>query len=119
MPSKATPLYLVYDGTALDGLLYRVVARCPPALDDFRSYEVLGRAYDRRDFFRGTGLSLQQSRERAVETARRFRLGRAIATLDLQIEEVVWAKSGRRGHVTVWAPPELLLTRVVQCEGYE
>ena len=119
VPRRTTPLYLVYSGSALEGLLYRIVEKCPPCLRDFSSYEALGRTYNRRDFFRGTGLSVQISRERAIELARRFGLGSFIASLDLRIPDVVWTESGRTGHVTVWAPPELLLKRVLQCERYE
>jgi len=59
------------------------------------------------------------TRERAREIARYFRRGRAIAAVDLRGSTVVWARTGRRGHVTVWAPPELLLDRVVQCAEHE
>lgn len=109
MPAQATPLFLVFDGAALDRLLFRIVERCPPTLDDFRSYEALGRAYDRRDFFKGTGVSMHTSRERAIAVARRYDLGRGVASLELRASPIVWARTGARGHVTVWAPPELLL----------
>ena len=115
VPREATPLYLVYDETALDGLLYRIVKRCPPTLDDFRSYEALGERYDQRDFFRGTGISLQVTPGRARAIARRYQRGKGIATLDLRHSPIAWAKTGGRQHVTVWAPPELLLESVVQC----
>jgi hypothetical protein len=73
MAHGPAPLYLVYDGSALDGLLYRIVRRCPPTVEDFRSYEALGIPYDRRDFFRGTGVSMHVSRKRSEAVARRFR----------------------------------------------
>ena len=105
----------MYDETALDGLLYRIVKRCPPTLDDFRSYEALSERYDQRDFFRGTGLSMQTTPGRSRAIARRYRRGNGIATVDLSGFPIVWAKTGGRQHVTVWAPPELLLQSVVQC----
>lgn len=88
-------------------------------MDDFRSYEALELAYDRRDFFRGTGVSMYTTASRAIAVARRFALGRAVATLDLRREGVVWSRTGTRGHITVWAPPELLLACVVQCDDHE
>ena len=119
MPGQATPLFLVFDGAALDRLLFRIVERCPATLDDFRSYEALGRAYDRRDFFRGTGVSMHTTQERAMAVARRYRRGNAVAGLDLRNAPIVWARTGGRGHVTVWAPPELLLRAVVQCDEHD
>lgn len=119
MPREPTPLYLVFDGSALDGLLYRIVKRCPPALDDFRSYEVLGRPYNRRDFFRGIGVSMHVTRKRAVGIARHFDIGRGVAEVDLRGSPIAWARTGGRNHVTVWAPPELLLRAVVQCDEHE
>lgn len=119
MRSEPTPLYLVFDGAALEGLLYRIVRRCPPTLDDFRSYEALGQQYDRKDYFKGAGVSMHTTSKRAMEIARYFRRGNAIATVDLRGTAVVWAQTARRGHVTVWAPPELLLRCVVQCDEHE
>ena len=119
MPHEPAPLYLVFDGSALDSLLYRIVEGCPPDLDDFRSYEVLGRPYNRRDFFKGVGVSMRTTRERAIAIARYYRQGRAVATVDIRGAQVAWARTGSRGHVTVWAPPELLLRAVVQCDEHE
>ena len=93
----------MFAGDALDGLLYRIVERCPPTLDDFCSYEVLGRSYNRR----------------AISIVRRFGHGRGVATLELRTVPIVWARTGASGHVTVWAPPELLLGAVVQCDQHE
>ncbi len=58
-----------------------------------------------------------RSRTTAVSLARRFGLGSATAVLDLRIGAVVWAASGGREHITVWAPADLLLSRVVQSES--
>jgi hypothetical protein len=43
----------------------------------------------------------------------------AIATIDLASAGIVWSPTSRLGHPTVWAPPEMLLKRVVQCEAYD
>jgi len=94
---EPAPLYLVFDGAALEGLLYRIVKCCPPVLDDFRSYEVLGRPYNRRDFFRGIGVSMHVTRKRAVEIARHFDVGRGVAEVDLRGSTVAWARTGGRG----------------------
>ena len=119
MPKTATPLYLVYGGDALDAFLYRIVGRCPPVVEDFLSYEALGKRYDRRDFFKGTGVSMHTTRERSIAVARRFRTGGVIATLVLRGAHLAWATTGPRDHITVWAPAEQLLERVVQCRGHE
>ncbi|HLG09653.1 MAG TPA: hypothetical protein VI409_13370 [Gaiellaceae bacterium] len=119
MPHEPTPLYLVFDGAALEGLLYRIVAGCPPDRDDFRSYEALNKPYNRRDFFKGVGVSMHTTRERSLATLRRFGSGRAIATLDLRGQDIAWARTGGASHVTVWAPPELLMRHVLQCERHD
>ena len=75
----------MFDGSALEGLLYRIVDRCPPALDDFRSYETLGRTYNRRDFFKGIGVSMHASRRRAIATTHRYCLGRGVSALALRV----------------------------------
>lgn len=109
----------MYGGDALQGPLFRIVKQCPPTLDDFRSYEALGKRYDRRDFFKATGISMHTSGERSLEIARRYRTGGAVATVVLEGVPVAWAATGGRGHVTVWAPAELLLAHVVQCESHD
>ena len=109
----------MFDGSALEGLLYRIVLRCPPTLDDFCSYEAVGRPYDRRDYFRGLGVSMYTSRRRAIVVARRFDLGRGVASLELRAAAIAWTRTGGPAHVTVWAPPELLFRAVVQCDEHE
>ena len=119
MPREPTPLFLVFDGSALEGLLYRIVERCAPTLEDFCSYEVLGRPYNRREFLRGIGVSMYTTRERAITIARHYYVGRGVAAVDLRNVTIAWARTGGRRHVTVWAPPELLLGAVVQCDEHE
>ena len=119
MSRKTTPLYEVFPGADHLGLAYRIVQRCPPELNDFLSYEVLERRYDRRDFFKGTGVSMRTSAARARAVARRFSHGDAVAAVDLAADGIVWSPTGPRGHITVWAPAELLLARVIQCESHE
>lgn len=119
VPARPTPLYEVFAGFNLSGPAYRIVRACPPTVDDFMSYEALGRRYNRRDFFRGVGVSMYARQNAAVGAARRFRLGHWIATIDLASDGIVWSPTSRFGHLTVWAPPEVLLERVVQCEAYD
>ena len=109
----------MFAGSALAGLLDRIVVRCPPTLEDFQSYEVLGRRYDRRDHFRGLGVSMHTSRRRAIAVARRFDLGRGVASLELRAAAITWTRTGGSAHVTVWAPLELLLRAVLQCDEHE
>jgi hypothetical protein len=117
--SKATPLFRVYDAGALDRALYRIVARCPPTIDDFLSYEALDVHYNRSDFFKGVGISMHTTLKQSVTIAQRYRLGDAVAKLELQDAPVVWARTGGAGHITVWAPAAILLDHVVQCESHE
>jgi hypothetical protein len=116
VPKKATPLALVYDGTALDVLVYRATAGCPPTLADFRSHESLGLPYPPALFIRATGISVYRTRKELERSRSRFDLGPATVTLELRSADVTWAESGRHGHLTIWAPPGLLLERVVQCD---
>ena len=116
MPNKATPLFLVYGGQSLEGLVYRAVGTCPPTIDHFRSYETLGMPYTPRQHFRAIGISVFTERSQLVTHMSKYGLPPAIATLDLITPDVVWTRTGRSAHVTVWAPASLLLERVVQCE---
>lgn len=109
----------MYAGTDLDRTVFRLVETCPPTARDLCSYEALGRAYNRKHFFRGTGISVYETRQRAVENGRRFRHGNAVAELRLDRAGVVWARTGSSGHLTVWAAPETLSSCVIQCERYE
>jgi hypothetical protein len=111
-------MFFVYPSAALCGRVYRIVERCPPSVADFMSYEALGRRYDRRDYFKGLGVSMHTSQTRSVRIARTYRVGAAIATLDIRRPAVVWSPTGGRDHITVWAPPETLLECVVQCEHH-
>lgn len=115
---KATPLYLVYAASALNGVVYRAVSGCPPTLDDFRSYVELGTLHTTRQRFRASGVSVFRDRAVLRGRMRRFGLGPAIATLDLRQTDAVWAESGGRGHVTVWAPADVLHSGMVQCDDH-
>jgi len=119
MPIKETPLFLVYSGNALNGLAYRIVQRCPPVATDFLSYEALGKPYDRRDFFKGTGISMHTSKAQSRRIAQTYGTGAGIAFLDLRHPSVVWARTGGRDHITVWASEDVLLAGVLECEGHE
>ena len=116
MPEWTTPLFAVYSGTALEGLVYRAVRTCPPTLDDFLSHEALGLPYPRPLFVRATGVSVFRTRAALDRVRHRFRLGPLTAVLDLISPDVAWAETGRPDHLTVWADPALLLERVVQCD---
>ena len=62
---------------------------------------------------------MHTTRERSLAVSRRYRKGGAIAEIDVRGTPVAWAETGGRQHVTVWAPPELLLEHVVQCRSHE
>ena len=118
MPTEATPLFLVYAGVDLDRPAYRAVASCPPAVDDFRSYDALGMPYPLRQHFRATGVSMFTDRRALEAHTRKYGLPPSVATLDLASPYVVWTASVRSSHLTVWAPASLLLELVVQCEDH-
>jgi hypothetical protein len=120
VPRQATPLFLVYRGDDFDGCAFRVIEHCPPRLEDFLSYERLGRSYAPRKQFQATGLSMYRSFEGAKSAANRFSLGRAVAVLELT-RHVIWTPSSEGDQITVWAPASTLLRLVLQCEeiGHE
>lgn len=110
------PLYAVFPGTALDGPVFRVVGENPPTEVDFLSYEYAGRAYPAREFFRATGVSMHLTRKAAERAKRQWGLGDYIAELDVTGQEwILWAKTGGPDHISVWAPPPVLLHCVVNC----
>ena len=115
VPKKPTPLFLVYGGNDLEGLAYRIVAHCPPRLEDFLSYHRLGRSYAPRKQFQASGVSLYTTLAGAESAARRFGIGSAVAALEL-IRPVMWTPSSPGDHITVWAPASTLLRLVLQCE---
>ena len=118
MPTKATPLFLVYSASDLDSVVYRAVSGCPPRLDDFRSYVELGVPHTSRQRFRATGISVSRDTPTLRRRMKRFGLGPAIATLDLRGTEAVWTESGGRSHLTIWLPAPDLLERVVPCDDH-
>jgi hypothetical protein len=58
---------------------------------------------------------MYSSFEAAEVAANRFNIGRAIAAIELT-GTVMWTRSSRDGHMTVWAPASTLLRHVLQCE---
>jgi len=115
MPKQPTPLFLVYGGDDLDGLAYRVVEHCPPRLEDFLTYQQLGRSFAPRKQFQASGVSLYTTFAGAASAARRFGIGSAVAGLEL-IRPVMWTPSTHGDHITAWAPASTLLRLVLQCE---
>jgi hypothetical protein len=113
--AEATPRFVVYDGLALDHTVFRIVASCPPTLDDFKSYYELGRGFTSYQMFRATGVSMFLTEEDAGAANRKFRLGTGIAEVDLRDNRNMWSPTGSHGHITVWATPPVLLNRVVRC----
>lgn len=113
----AEPRFVVYDGTALDNPIYRVVGGCPPTEEDFLSYGFAGRTYPAKNLFRATGVSMFLTRKAATTARRRWHLGQAVAELDVQGDDLLmWARTGGKDHITVWAPPGVLLGYVGSCE---
>jgi hypothetical protein len=109
------PRYVIYDGEALDDLVYRVVDECPPSPNDFRSYVELGRTVQAYHFFRATGVSVHRTKEAARRAGQRYGLGARIAEVDIRDRRIFWAETGNEGHLTVWAPAAILAELVVSC----
>jgi hypothetical protein len=114
--SSPEPRYVVYDGTALPGPVFRVVQTCPPTESDFRSYVDLGRVVQTYHWFRATAVSFFISLDAAENANRQYSLGPAIAELDLRDNRILWSDTGGLpGHISVWATPAALLTFVTTC----
>lgn len=113
----AQPKFLVYSGDALTTPLYRVTSACPPTSSDFISYAQADRSFPNDQFFRAVGVSLWISEAKAKKMARSGHLGRCYAEVDLRGDEWIYFSITNQaaGHVTVWAPPRVLLKSVVNC----
>lgn len=100
-------------------LFYRISKTNPPTLKDFQSNEAQGkpplRALSPQQAHLWTGLSVYDSEEQALRTAREYPdLGSFIAEIELpetgnpfRIE-----RTGSRGHHTLWGDTETLLSLV-------
>jgi len=117
----AKPAYSIYRGTDLETTLFRVTETCPPGQSDFLSYVLAGRAFPPEGFFRALGVSLWLTEAKARKMARSGQLGRCYAEVDLRgrAEAYLSITNHKTGHVTVWAPPRLLLECVVRCVDTE
>jgi hypothetical protein len=101
--------------------VFRIVRVADPAdpafVDSFRSHAELGlppRGPEAAHQVIYEGVSVYESQEAAVETARRWpRIGGYVAELRLTSETgVLYLRWGQSGHLTLWADP-LTLTRAV------
>ncbi len=111
----SVPSFVVYRGSDLSALLYRVVGSTRPSSDDFLSYAQARRNFRSEDFFRALGVSLWLDRNKAQAMADSGRLGTCVAEVDIRRDDIYWALTSERSrHVTAWAPPALLLRCVVQ-----
>lgn len=110
------PRYVIYPGTELERAVFRVVGNNPPKEDDFLAYAFAARSYPAKDFFRATGVSMFLTKKAAERGQAKWGLGNYIAELDLRADDLVlWSKTGGYDHITVWAPPAVLLTYLVNC----
>ena len=120
MPIRlAEPKYTIYDGLALDANVWRITSDVLSA-DDFMSYVALGRKVQSYNFFRATSVSLYLTRQGAIDANRMFNLGKThLAELDLYDKRIMLAKTGGPDHISVWAPPSVLYSSVVNFEEIE
>lgn len=98
-------------------VVFRIVKLGDPAaegyVESFLSHAVLGLPprRDERDVpLIYEGISVYDTREAAVETARRFpRIGGYVAELRIRADTgATYARGGPRGHLTLWGDPLML-----------
>ena len=84
--------------------------RAEPSSDDFLSYAQARRNFRSEDFFRALGVSMWLDRNKAQAMARSGHLGTCVAEVDIRRDDIYWAATNEsKKHVTVWAPPPVLL----------
>jgi hypothetical protein len=100
---------------------YRIIKQRQLRLDDFKSYEALGipLLHDTPAARRlAAGLSVYATEQAARARARlpsRFPLGDYIARIEIDDQVIECEQTGRDpSHYTIWAPPQELLTSVVE-----
>jgi len=100
-------------------ILYRLVLRDPPTVEDFLSYEARGRPPTTTDpelirLWSGVSAYATEARARRQSSAYPF-LGSNIARLDIgESGPIRFERTTRsRGHYTLWGEPATLLASVV------
>lgn len=109
------PWFSVYRAADLQTVCFRSVSANPAPLDDFISYAAAGRSFPWWRAILANGVSAWEDAEIAAGLAKDVLRHPYLAQIDLsQVDEKVpWARTGGRGHVTLWADPPLLLQGVV------
>jgi|SRR5579862_912635 len=110
-----TPWFSIYRAADLQTVCYRSVSANPAPPEDFFSHATRGRAYPWWKEILAIGVSAWEDREIAAALAKGVLRHPYLAEIDLaQVDErLPWARTGKRGHVTLWADPPLLLQGVV------
>jgi len=104
----------------MEQIFYRIVAHDPPVREDFHSQQALGRRprhLTERALRLWDGLSVYETEEQASQLAKDSpQLGRYIAELRVpEGSSVRWElNTGRHGHCTLWAEPEILLGSIIR-----
>lgn len=108
------PLYCVYRAGDLSITCYRAVSQDPAPLADFLSFIDLSTSFIWWDLHRAAGISAWEKPEQAAALARRKGYP-LLAQIDLSRAdpELRWARTGARGHITMWGSPPHLLQAVV------
>lgn len=109
------PWFSVYRAGDLQIVCYRSVSANPAPPEDLLSYAAMGKSYPWSNQILANGVSAWEDAEIARRLAKRVLRHPFLAQIDLaQVDErLPWARTGHRGHVTLWADPPLLLQGVV------
>ena len=108
------PLYSVYRAGDHAVRCYRAASANPAQPTDFLSHMQLAEHFEWWDLHRAAGVSAWLDPKKAAALARRKGLP-VLAEIDLARGDsrIPWAQTGHPEHVTIWAPPAIVLQAVV------
>ena len=109
------PWFSIFRAGDLQTVCYRSVSANPAPLEDFLSHAARGSSFPWWKEVMAIGVSAWEEREAAAALAKDVLRHPYLAQIDLtQVDaRLPWARTGRHGHVTLWANPPLLLQGVV------
>jgi len=114
MTDEPRPLYIVYRAGDHAVRCFRGVRNQPAQVADFLTFADLAPQVEWWDLPRAVGVSAWTAQEKAAAVAYNRGLP-LLAEIDLSRADgrVSWAMTGKKGHVTIWAPALILIPAVV------